>query len=450
MGFWLQTYRRLSPAADVLLPVLRPLLSHAVPKLEQGLDGREGVLERLLEAAPRVRGGIWLHAASVGEYLQGVPVVDALREALGPRPPQVVFTHFSPSGMDFARKHPGADLHDYLPLDRPRDMRRLVAAWQPRALVFVKFDVWPNLVLAARDAGVPVFLIAGSLQPRSGRLRWPARHLYRDVFDRFTALGVSTEEDRRRFGDQLGVQAPVHVTGDTRVEQVIVRYEQSASGAVAARLSRLGGRRLILGSTWPPDEALWLPVLRRLLDRHPDLRVILCPHEPLPERLAGLEGRLDQAGLRHRRLQRLLEDGGGGESGAGGAGGSGAPDAAADPEVVLVDTVGVLAEIYRAGTLAYVGGSFTTGVHNTMEPAIGGLPVLFGPRIHNAEEAGVLVRRGAGFVCTEPPEALARADALLGDPDALHTAGEAARQVVLDQRGATERTLAMLRPYLEG
>jgi 3-deoxy-D-manno-octulosonic-acid transferase len=383
-----------------------------------------------------------------------------------------MFTHFSPSGMDFARKHPGADLHDYLPLDRPRDMRRLVEAWQPRALVFVKFDVWPNLVLAARDAGVPVFLIAGSLQPRSGRLRWPARHLYRDVFDRFTALGVSTEEDRRRFTDQLAVQTPVHVTGDTRVEQVIVRYEQSASGAVAARLSRLGSRRLILGSTWPPDEDLWLPVLRPLLDRHPDLRVILCPHEPLPERLAALEGRLDQAGLRHRRLQGLLADGAAG-AGAGEAGGgvadaraggvadepgdaaAGAPaDAAAtpeaDPEVVLVDSVGVLAEIYRAGTLAYVGGSFTTGVHNTMEPAIGGLPVLFGPRIHNAEEAGVLVRRGAGFVCTEPPEALARADALLADPDALHTAGEAARQVVLDQRGATERTLAMLRPYLQG
>ena len=469
MGTWLRVYRSLTPAAGAVLPALRPLLRGVVPKLESSLAGRVGVQDRLLERAPQVRDGIWLHASSVGEYLQGVPVVHALREALGPEPPPVVFTHFSPSGHDFARNHPVADLHDYLPLDLPGDMDRLVAAWRPRALVFVKFDVWPNLVLAARRAGVPVFLVAGSLQPGSGRLRWPASSLYREVFDRFTALGVSTGEDRRRFVEDLGVRAPVQVTGDTRVEQVIVRFEQSAGGPVAARLGRLGGRRLVLGSTWPPDEQLWLPVLPELLRRHPDLRVILCPHEPLPERLADLEAQLGRAGLSHARLGRLMGDGGdgvaAGEARAAGddrapgddraagedraAGDDRAAGSPADPQVVLVDTVGVLAEIYRAGDLAYVGGSFTTGVHNTMEPAIGGMPVLFGPRIQNAEEAGVLVRRGAGFVCEEPPAALARADALLADDPLLRRTGDIAREVVLDQRGATGRTLGMLLPHLQ-
>jgi 3-deoxy-D-manno-octulosonic-acid transferase len=426
MGALLSLYRTVAPAAVRLAPLLRS----RIPKLDAGLAGRDGVMGRLLTASDRLQGCLWIHASSVGEFLQGIPIVDAVRAELGQHAPPMAFTHFSPSGMEFARKRPCADLHDYLPLDLTRDMNRLVAAWRPQALVFIKFDVWPTLTVSATEAGVPVFLMAGSLAPTSGRLRWPARGLYRDVFDRFTHLGVSTEEDRRRFTEDLGVRAPVSVTGDTRVEQVIVRYEQSQGGAVSERLAALGGRLLVLGSTWPPDEQLWRPVLPELLGRFDDLRVVMCPHEPLPARLADLERDLAAAGVTSARLSQLLDR----------------PDLA--PRVVLVDSVGVLAEIYRAGHLAYIGGSFTTGVHNTMEPAIARMPVLFGPRIQNAEEAGVLVRREAGFVCHKPSEALDRAARLLGDPDLLQRTGEAARQVVLDQRGATARSLDVLRPYL--
>jgi 3-deoxy-D-manno-octulosonic-acid transferase len=426
MGAVLDVYRALSPAVAALAPLAAPL----VPKLRRGLADRRGLSERLLAAAPRLQGCLWIHAASVGEYLQGLPLLDAVRAELGPAAPPVAFTHFSPSGFAFARRQPCADLHDYLPLDTPAAMSRLVAAWRPRLIVCVKFDVWPNLVVAAGEALVPLVLAAGSLSPRSARLRWPGRRLYRDVFDRFAHVGVCTEEDRRRFVDRLGVRAPVTVTGDTRAEQVVVRFEQSHGGEASERLARLGGRLLVLGSTWPPDERLWLPVLGELLQRHADLRVVLCPHEPSPRRLADLESRLGARGLATARLSALL---------------AGRRTAAT---VVLVDSVGLLAEIYRAGSLAYVGGSFTTGVHNTMEPAIASLPVLFGPRIQNAEEAGVLVARGAGFVVRRPAEALERALLLLGDADRLARAGQAARQVVLEQRGAAARTLAVVLPYL--
>ena len=426
MGLVLNLYRALTPAAAALAPLAGPL----VPKLRESLDGRAGVMDRLLAAAPQLEGCLWIHASSVGEFLQGIPLIDAVRREMGDQAPPIAVTHFSPSGFDFARKRPCADLHDYLPLDTPRAMDRLVSAWRPRLLVFVKFDVWPNLVLAAERHNVPVTLMAGSLSPHSARLRWPGNALYRDVFDRFAHIGVSTEEDRARFVDDLGVSVPVSVTGDTRIEQVIVRYEESCGGAVSERLRAIGGRLLVLGSTWPPDEKLWLPVLPELLRRHPDLRVVLCPHEPLPERLADLERALAAADAPTVRLSTLM-DGAEGEA-----------------RVVLVDSVGVLAEIYRAGCLAYVGGSFTTGVHNTMEPAIASLPVMFGPRIHNAEEAAVLVDREAGFVTERPEQALARADALLADPDLLARTGDAARQVVLDQRGATAKSLAVLRPYL--
>ncbi len=427
-GYSLRLYHSLSPA---LCQVAR-LAANFSPKLATGLAGRRDLMPRLIAAADAVRHGVWFHVTSVGEYEQARPIIEAVK-ARWPEVP-VMVTHFSPSGYTFAMKRPCADLHDYLPLDHPADMEQLMRAWQPRLLVFVKFDCWPNQVLAADRAGVPIVLLAGSLQPNSARLKPAAQPLYRDVFDRFAHLGVCTEEDRARFVSGLGITAPVSVTGDTRVEQVIVRYEAARAGETCARLRQLGGRLFVMGSTWPPDEKLWLPVLGKLLAEFPDLRVVLTPHEPEPARLASLESALEAQGITHQRLSALMNEA------------AVAPDHPA--RVILTDSIGVLAEIYRAGHLAYVGGSFTTGVHNTMEPAVARMPVLFGPVIQNAEEAAVLVRRGAGFVLEKPAAALACARALLGTAGELERLGDIARQVVLDQRGATQRSLAAIESYL--
>ena len=426
-GPLLRLYRGLSPLLSRATGLAGPLS----PKLARGIAGRRGLMDRLTAGADRVLGGVWFHVTSVGEYEQARPIIAALKERA--EPPPVAVTHFSPSGYDYALKRPCADLHDYLPFDHPKDMDRLMDLWEPRLLVFVKFDCWPNQVVAAAERKVPVVLAAGSLQPQSARLKPLARPLFRDVFDLFSHLGVCTPEDQRRFVEELGVTCPVSVTGDTRVEQVILRYEAARAGATAERLRELGGRLLILGSTWPPDEELWLPILARLLADVPELRVVLTPHEPAADRLTSLERALDTEKVPHRRLSSLMAE----------------PRGADDPaRVVLTDSIGVLAEIYRAGHLTYVGGSFTTGVHNTMEPAVASMPVLFGPVIHNAEEAGLLVRRGAGFVLERPEDALATARGLLQDTVRLQTLGQTARQVVLDQRGATERSMAMIEPYL--
>lgn len=430
-GLSLRVYRALSP----LLAAAAPVAALVSPKLRDGLRGRRGLGVRVRDAAAAVQDCVWFHVTSVGEYEQAHPLIAALRAR--PGTPPLVVTHFSPSGRHFAERRPCADLHEYLPLDTPGAMEELMALWRPRLLVFVKFDCWPNQVLAATRAGVPVVLMAGSLRPGSARLHPLGRPLYRDLFDRFAHLGVCTEEDRRRFVDDLGVRCPVSVTGDTRAEQVILRWEAAQGGATAAALQGLGGRLFILGSTWPPDEKLWLPGLGRLRRDHPDVRVVLTPHEPTPARLVQIERAVADDGLRSQRLSALVE-----------AAGIGRVTPGIAPDVILTDSIGQLAEIYRAGHLAYVGGSFTTGVHNTLEPAVAGLPVLFGPVIDNAEEAGELVRRGAGQVVRTPAEALAAAGRLLGDTKALAEAAAAAREVVLAQRGATDRSLAVLGPLL--
>ena len=427
----LRFYRLVAPLIVDLLPLAGGISS----KMREGLEGRRGLAGRLKKAGPDLQGCIWFHVASVGEYEQARPVIAALRaEGIGP----IAVTHFSPSGYNYALKRPVADLHDYLPFDRPDAMAELIAAWRPRALVFVKFDCWPNQVLAAERAGVPVVLLAGTLQPSSYRLRPILRDVFGDLFSRFTALGVCTEDDRRRFVEGLGVTAPVEIAGDTRAEQVILRYEEAVDGETARRLRAWGDRRLVLGSTWPPDEKLWLPILPELLRRFPDLNVVLTPHEPEPERLRTLEAELERLAVPSIRLSEFLAA----DPAAAG------PDDAGTARCVLVDSIGVLAEIYRAGDLAYVGGSFTTGVHNTMEPAVAAMPVMFGPVIQNATEAETMVERGAAAVLRLPAEALAHASSLLADPGRLAEVGAKARAIVLEQRGATEKSMALLRSCL--
>jgi len=427
-GSLLRLYHTISPALVGLTDRLAPFSA----KLEAGVEGRQGLMDRLAEVASSVRGGVWFHVTSVGEYEQARPIIAAIKDQADP--PPVMVTHFSPSGYDFAQKRPCADTHQYLPFDHPRDMDRLLQLWQPRLLVFVKFDCWPNQVLAAVAHQVPVVLLAGSLQPKSSRLHPLAKPMFREIFDHFAHIGVCTEDDARRFTTKLGVSSPVTVTGDTRVEQVILRYEAARDGATATELKNLGGRLLILGSTWPPDEKLWLPILPQLLEKFSDLKVVLTPHEPLPARLEALERRLSRQKITNCRLSQLMQSG---------------AVAQRDTRVILVDSIGQLAEIYRSGHLAYVGGSFTTGVHNTMEPAVASMPVMFGPRIQNAEEAGILVTRKAGFILKEPAEALAQASTLLSDENLLLQTGAEARQIVLEQRGATERSLRAIAPFLE-
>lgn len=427
-GPLLRFYQTISPALVSLTNHLAPFSA----KLEAGVRGRQGLMKSLTDVAPKVRGGVWFHVTSVGEYEQARPIIEAIRAQ--ENAPPIMVTHFSPSGYDFAMKRPCADTHQYLPFDNPQDMDRLMEIWSPRLLVFVKFDCWPNQVLAAVKHQVPVVLLAGSLQPQSTRLHPLARPLFREIFDHFAHIGVCTADDAHRFTHDLGVSSPVTITGDTRVEQVILRFEAARDGATATELKNLGGRLLILGSTWPPDEKLWLPILPQLLDNFSDLRVVLTPHEPLDARLASLEKRLNSLKIPHCRLSQLMQTG---------------SVAQKLTRVILVDSIGVLAEIYRSGHLAYVGGSFTTGVHNTMEPAVASMPVMFGPRIQNAEEAGVLVSRQAGFILKEPADALAQATKLLSDDNLLQKTGDEARQIVLEQRGATERSLRAIMPYLE-
>jgi len=269
-------------------------------------------------------------------------------------------------------------------------------------------------------------LVDATLSPSSRRLAFPARWLYTDVYRRIERILAISDDDAARFAAVVPGHPGIGVAGDTRFDRVMERWNRrSASGF---DLPGDGSRTLIAGSTWPPDEERLLPAVERLLREDERLRVVVVPHEPEAAAVAGLRAWADRAGF----PARVLSD----ESG----------DARA--RVVIVDVVGVLAEAYRLADVAYVGGAFTTGVHSVIEPAIAGIPVVFGPRHDNSFEAGQLIRRGAATAVATADEAYRALNHYLSDAAARAAAGSAGRAYVESQLGATEKCMAAITPRL--
>ncbi|HEU5220334.1 MAG TPA: glycosyltransferase N-terminal domain-containing protein [Gemmatimonadales bacterium] len=357
---------------------LAPLAARSRPKLRDALAARAGVLERL-GAWARVhrqpgRPLLWMHASSVGEGLQAEVVLEMLRPA---HPDwQIVYTHFSPSAEALARRMP-ADLADYLPWDRPRDVDAALDALRPTALIFCKLDLWPELATRAAARGVAVGMIAATVSPVSRRSRWPGRALIRAGYRAVWRAGAVSEPDAARLAN-LGVPASViEVTGDPRFDSALARARTIRPDDPLVALGR-GAQTLVAGSTWEEDEQVLLPAFGAVRAARPDVRLIIVPHEPTPEHLARLDGAAAELGLpAPRRLGDFTEP---------------AP-------LMVSDRVGGLATLYSAGQIAYVGGGFgTSGLHSVLEPAACGKPVLFGPRWQSSREAGLLLARRAAVV----------------------------------------------------
>jgi 3-deoxy-D-manno-octulosonic-acid transferase len=398
------------------------------------LRARRGLVDRLVARARVVRDPArplaWFHASSVGEGLQARPVVEALRAA---RPDvQVAYTFFSPSAERFAAGL-GADLCDYLPFDRASHADALLDALQPSVLVFAKLDVWPVLVSRAAARGVPVALVSATLAARSGRRGWWSRQLLHGAYAALDAVAAIDAGHAERLV-ALGVRrAVVQVAGDTRFDQVAARAERA--DRASPMLAALHDDRvtLVAGSTWPADEAVLLPAWRDVHARDPSrsMRLVIAPHEPTPAHLAPIERWAAECGLTLRRLTAIEAQG--------------AEASATGPDVVLVDRVGALGDLYALADAAFVGGGFhAAGLHSVIEPAAFGVPVLFGPGHDMSREAGLLLEAAGGRVARSSAELAAILTTWRDDRDARQRAGAAARALVERERGATERTLSVL------
>lgn len=397
-------------------------------KLWRALRARRGIRARYAAWGAGGRDAdrplLWMHAPSVGEGLQARPVLQIARQR---RPElQLAYTFFSPSAASFAGSLE-VDFADYLPFDTAGDARAALDALRPDALVFSKLDVWPALVAEASRRGVPLGLVSATLAHSSSRRRGPAAALLRGAYSRLDRVGAIDDDDAVRLV-ALGVRdGAIEVTGDTRYDQVWARARatEPGSGILAALAS--GRPTLVAGSTWPADEDVLLPAWTALHRRLPEARLVVAPHEPTAAHLEPIERWATANRLRLARLDV----------------------ADADSDVVLVDRVGVLGDLYALAGAAYVGGGFhAAGLHSVLEPAAFGVPVLFGPRWQASRDAALLQRSGGGVAVADADDLSRRLATWLGAPAALSEAGACAKSVVENGLGAAERSYELVETLL--
>lgn len=386
---------------------------------------RRRVVARFIDWAAenrdRTRPLLWMHAPSVGEGLQARPVLEHLRVH---RPElQLAYTFFSPSARAFAASL-DVDYKDVIPFDTRGAARSVLEALCPSVLAFSKLDVWPFLVEEANARDVRLALISATLPEASSRRRGLAPALLRGAYSSLDAVGAISAEDADRL-IALGCRPErVEITGDTRYDQVWSRSLRADRGSAFLAPLHTSRPTIVAGSTWPSDEERLLPALIRARDAVHGLRCIVAPHEPTPDAIARLEAWASTARLEARRLSHPF---------------------ARDADVIIVDRLGVLGDLYALADVAFVGGGYHgAGLHSVLEPAAYGIPVAFGPRNENSREAGMLELEGGGASAANV-EALAKVlTRWLVDPAARADAGHRARALVERGRGATERTIALI------
>lgn len=398
-------------------------------KLTRGLADRRGLIDRYRAwgASRRDPTGplLWMHAPSVGEGLMARPVLQRMR-ANGWRG-QLAYTWFSPSAVNFARGL-DVDFRDYLPLDTRADMHAALEALRPGALVYSKVDVWPNLSALARLRGTRLGMISASLSAGSSRRSGLAKALLRDAYASMSAVGAVDAADAERLVE-IGVPREViEVTGDTRYDQVWERTSAIASREDVLAPLRSDRPLLVAGSTWAPDEAVLLPAFVNARRSAPSLRLLIAPHEPTESHLRPIYDWARQQGLRAASFSE--------------------PTAGAS-DVIVVDRVGVLGDLYAIATIAYVGGGFhDAGLHSVLEPAAFGAPVLFGPRHTQSRDALALLQAGGATTFADERGAVAAITRWLRDDADRRAAGNSARQVVRDGLGAADRSTRIVESLL--
>jgi len=398
-------------------------------KVRRGIQGRVGLLMELSQRRLTSRSGplVWVHSASMGEFEQAKIIIMGLRQRF--RELSVLVSFFSPSGYEHSRDYPLADHVTYIPFDSRADARRFVELTKPDLAVFIRYDLWPNHVWELAERKIPILLVNATIDRLTVRRLPFIRSFHRSLYNPLSEILTVSGSDADVFR-QLSLDHPrIEVVGDTRFDQVNLRSADALRHPVLPEHIRKGKKVLVAGSCWSDDDAVLLPAFLRLLADSPDILLVHVPHEPTADHVAKLEQDL------HGRVSVCRYS---------------AIAAYREEQVIIVDSVGKLLAFYAAADVAFIGGSFGQGVHNVLEAAVFGLPVVFGPRHWNSQEPLQLVELGGGFVVTDEEEAFRTIGNLLQDPVARDRAGERSAAYVQQHRGITERILDHLDPYLVG
>ena len=366
------------------------------------------------------RGAVWIHAASVGEFEQARPLIEKLRITNAKL--RIVVTFFSPSGYEARKDYELADAVLYLPFATQRKAKRFIEALQPSMAIFVKYEFWPAYLKQLKKRGIPTYSISAIFRPTQRFFHWYGASA-RKVLKCFTHIYVQDEASRRLLAEH-GIHE-CSVAGDTRFDRVteIVANGMQANGKRLTPIAQFvegADKVLVAGSTWPKDEALLEQVLR---DKGPMTKLILVPHEIDEKHLHWIFNLFQGRTVSYSTLNAMPST-------------MSRLNILRHAQVMVIDTMGLLSSIYHFGQAAYVGGGFGAGIHNTIEAAVYGVPVIFGPTYHHFREAQGLIDAGAARSIKNHSELEAALDTAFEQHE---TIGAKAAAYVESEKGATEK-----------
>jgi len=382
------------------------------PKARQWIHGRKGIFERLAAEVKTDKPLVWFHCASLGEFEQGRPVIEAFRKQFPDN--RILVTFFSPSGYEVRKNYSGADYIFYLPIDTMRNAKKFVQLIQPGVAFFVKYEYWFNYLRQLKKMDIPVIGISTIFRPGQRFFKWYGgwQKSWLKSFNHFFVQNETSAQLLLKAGiDQ------VTVSGDTRFDRV---FEIAAQAKSFPLIKSFKGSSTIFiaGSTWPPDEDLIVDLINQ---NRENLKFIIAPHEVHNERIDALMRKIPAASLRFSELNKKNIQ---------------------DCKVVVLNNIGILSHLYQYADIAFIGGGFGVGIHNILEAATFGQPVIFGPKYQKFQEARELIGLKGAFSVKSKTEFLDIAGLLLDNPERMLVASGICKNYVNNNRGATQKIIA--------
>lgn len=374
----------------------------------QKIKGHSEIFNTLRQKADPSARYLWFHAASLGEFEQGRPIIEAIRR----NNPEykILLTFFSPSGYEVRKDYNQADIVCYMPFDTAANARKMLRLVNIERAFFIKYEFWPNFLRVLHRNGVKTYSVSSIFRKEQHFFKWYGG-LFRRALRNIEHLYVQDENSRELLAG-IGI-ANVTIVGDTRADRVLQIAAESKELPLIEKFSS-NSRVFIAGSSWPADESLFIQYFRE----HADWKLIIAPHVIAESHLAEIEQKLE--GFRSLRYSKVT------------------PENIDGAQVLIIDCFGLLSSIYRYGQIAYIGGGFGVGIHNTLEAAVYGIPVVFGPNNQRFREARQLIMRGGGFEINDFNSLKTILDRFLSDPVYLKESGKAAGDYVQFSKGTSE------------
>ncbi|MCB0282776.1 MAG: hypothetical protein H6627_03890 [Calditrichae bacterium] len=364
-----------------------------------------------------------IHSSSMGEFEHIKPLIKSIKETFSLN---IVVTFFSPSGYENVKKFEGVDLFLYLPFDFIFQWSQVYRKLNAKMLIISKHDVWPNQIKAAKKYGVNSILVNASIGSKSSRTSLISRILLSNAYRNLDRMFVISAEDSSRFVKAFKCKN-IDIAGDTKFDQVLIRQKEAMKKDLVDHSWLSKKLILVYGSLWPQDAQHVLVHINEILEKYKQLKIIIVPHQPTQEILNDFIKYLGQNSFTLYSDRHLIDS----------------------SRILIVDKIGMLADIYKYAHIAYVGGSFKQGIHNVMEPAIYGIPVLYGPKHTNSFEATQLLKAEGGISVNNAEEFFEKIKLLIESEEMRNNTGLRAKNFVYKNTGSTQKILTYIRDCLQ-